>query len=499
MKASSEDVVSPPNVPANTQRKGMTLLAMAAVGDWLLYDHKPGISVVLFVALLGVGVLIANPVKASYRSVIRATGLLIIALSPLVEDYSLVALAFAAIGAACFALVMTQSYPTTFARQLTEAVRLLLTGPLQCVRDLGLLRETDTRSRFWSKSVASATKWIVPLCVGGVFVALFASANPLIEDWLSRLNLFEIIRGIDFQRVMFWAALSLGIWPLIFQTARFGNSHRNPDSDLPQDDESQGGGGLFGSAAILRSLALFNALFLVETILDLTYLWSGVALPDGMSYASYAHRGAYPLILTALLAGGFVITALKPGSRSEASPVIRSLVYVWIFQNILLVVSAMARLKSYVDTYSLTYWRVAAFIWMMLVAVGLVLLILRIARRRSNAWLIRSNGGALAVALYACCLLNFPSVVAAYNVDHCREIAGQGQPLDLAYLVTLGPGIIPAMDDYRRRLPEGYRAFEIRSDREQLRSSFLLQNSDWRQWGFRRWRLSRYIEKTGAN
>ncbi len=59
---------------------------------------------------------------------------------------------------------------------------------------------------------------------------------------------------------------------------------------------------MFGRSAILNSLILFNALFAVQTILDLIYLWGGVRLPDGLSYAEYAHRGAHPLIATALLA-----------------------------------------------------------------------------------------------------------------------------------------------------------------------------------------------------
>ena len=35
-------------------------------------------------------------------------------------------------------------------------------------------------------------------------------------------------------------------------------------------------------------------------------------------------------------------------------------------------ISSILRLDLYVGIYSLTYWRVAAFIWMGLVAVGLV-------------------------------------------------------------------------------------------------------------------------------
>ncbi|WP_213030895.1 DUF4153 domain-containing protein, partial [Acinetobacter baumannii] len=70
--------------------------------------------------------------------------------------------------------------------------------------------------------------------------------------------------------------------------------------------------GFFGVATILRSLILFNLLFALQTVLDMTYLWGKLALPNDLSYATYAHRGAYPLIVTALLAAGFVLIAMKP-------------------------------------------------------------------------------------------------------------------------------------------------------------------------------------------
>ena len=132
---------------------------------------------------------------------------------------------------------------------------------------------------------------------------------------------------------------------------------------------------LFGRAAILRSLIVFNAIFAVQTALDLTYLWGGTALPDGMSYAHYAHRGAYPLIVTALLAAAFVLAAMRKDGPAEGSVWIKRLVYLWTGQNVLLVVSSILRLWLYVEVYSLTELRIAAGIWMALVAVGLVLIL----------------------------------------------------------------------------------------------------------------------------
>jgi hypothetical protein len=216
----------------------------------------------------------------------------------------------------------------------------------------------------------------------------------------------------------------------------------------------------FAAAAILRSLILFNLLFAAQTALDLIYLWGNVELPPGITYASYAHDGAYALILTALLAAGFVLAAMRPGGPAEKSKLIRPLVYLWVARNILLVASSILRLDLYVQIYLLTYWRIAAFIWMLLTAV-----------------------------LYVCSLTNFASIIADYNVTHSREASGNGATIDMSYLFQLGLQALPAIDKAIQ-----LRAFDpifvSRRDGLQRRARDMVS---WRAWDFRGWRLQRYI------
>ena len=155
--------------------------------------------------------------------------------------------------------------------------------------------------------------------------------------------------------MLFWiVALSI-VWPFIHVRWRGKPEGGEPiwprrlhaNSELPRR-----GTDFFGVATILRSLILFNLLFAVQTILDVVYLWGNATLPADISYASYAHRGAYPLIVTALLAAGFVLAAMKPGGPAEQSRVIRPLVYLWVAQNVLLVASSILRLDLYVQIYS---------------------------------------------------------------------------------------------------------------------------------------------------
>jgi hypothetical protein len=247
---------------------------------------------------------------------------------------------------------------------------------------------------------------------------------------------------------------------------------------------------LFGAGTILRSLILFNALFAFQTVLDLVFLWGNAKLPSGISYADYAHRGAYPLIVTALLSAGFVLAAMRPGGAAEQSKIIRPLVYLWLGQNVMLVISSMLRLSRYVEIYMLTGWRIAALVWMLLVAVGLVLIVTRIILGQSGGWLVRMNLISLTATLYVCALINFPDIIAEYNVSHSKEATGKGVNLDDYYLASLGPQALPALD--RARLLPMVHIGDC--GRNRLLSIQAADMASWRAWGFRSWRLQRYLD-----
>ena len=417
--------------------------------------------------------------------------------------------------------------------RLTDVGWMTVSGPFRLAADLGCAIHV-ARQRDLAKHGANwVVAWIVPVGLGGIFLLLFSQANPLIEAWLTSINTSGW-KNLDLVRPLFWLAVIASTWP--FLQVRNGDkptmqdlvnmldpspmqvsmldpspmqapTTRSPSMQSPaatvttaRPADVSAHGPLFGRTAILRSLVLFNALFAVQSALDVTYLWGGLALPAGMSYASYAHRGAYPLIVTALLAGAFVLAAMQPGTGIERSRLARALVFLWIGQNVLLVLSSMLRLDLYVDVYSLTEWRRAAFVWMLLVAAGLVLIVARIILDKSNRWLVWSNAAVLALTLYACSLVDFPGLIARFNVAHSWEVGGAGEPIDMAYLCGLGPAALPALDMLAakasasgRRLPGS-----VYDCRRSLEVRHAMRMGDWRTWTFRGYRLKRLLDEKDA-
>src|SRR5262249_48111002 len=121
----------------------------------------------------------------------------------------------------------------------------------------------------------------------------------------------------------------------------------------------------------------------------------------------------------------------------------------WIGQNVWLVISSILRLKLYVEAYGLSEMRIAAGVWMGLVAVGLLLIVARIVLDRTNRWLVMANLTALMLTLWGVAFVNIPATIAAFNVEHCEEVTGNsGVPLDEYYMGDLGPQAIPALDEF---------------------------------------------------
>jgi hypothetical protein len=472
----------------STMPKLVIALTLTGFADWLFYDQRSGISVVLFAVVLATAALFANIDQFARRRAGVAGLVLLAGLAPVVEELNALSLVIVVLALAMSLALVTGRALSRTGDRLAVLRDLFLIGPFRLVVDV-----------IGSLKVQSLTRgialWFVPAFFGIIFVFLFASANPLIEQWISLLNPGSAASKVDIWRTLFWLGVVSLVWPLVHVRWRRRKAKLPAAAPAPVDDAvpaEERNREILGAPEILRSLILFNILFAVQTLLDLIYLWGNAGLPSGISYADYAHRGAYPLIATALLAAAFVLVAMRPGGPAEKSPVIRPLVYVFVAQNIMLVASSILRLHLYVEVYLLTYWRIAAFVWMLLVAVGLVLIVARIILGHSNEWLVRTNMIALACTLYICALVNFDAIIADYNVTHSKEAGGTGVELDVAYLAGLGPQALPAIDKAKLL---GVNRPCLVTRRDHLVEMQAQDMASWRSWGFRSYRLQLYLER----
>lgn len=342
--------------------------------------------------------------------------------------------------------------------------------------------------------------WMIPILLSMVFVGLFSMANPIIDIWVQRqMDLVrDFLRGFDLpgiDRMVWWMVWSAFIWTLLrcrpFRL-KFDLGWTRAVSSMGLKPKISPGDSLL-NATLVRCLAWFNLVFAVQTLLDATYLFSGRRLPEGLSHAEYAHRGAYPLVATALLAAGFVLAAFRPGERGDKIRLAHRLVFVWLGQNVFLTFTAAWRLHLYVAVYTLTRLRLAAGIWMLIVAMGLIWIIIRLATGRDNGWLLKVNALTLLAVLYLCSFINLEAYIANYNVNHCKEMRGEGPSIDVLYLAELGEEALPALHRVDELILDPHRRHQ--TNQALVRVEDILKNNlaDWRGWSIRRARLRRYL------
>lgn len=343
-----------------------------------------------------------------------------------------------------------------------------------------LKRMSGVRGRGVSP-VRVAAVLALPIIGSILFLTLFVSANPLIE------NAFATIQLPETWQVTLWAVVALAAWPAfrprgaVLRIAAWlpDPEPRIPGTSLP---------------SVLLALAVFNLIFAVQNALDIAFLWSGAGLPDGMSAAEYAHRGAYPLIATACAAGVLALAMLRPGSASAGNRWARRLVTLWVAQNLVLVASSALRTIDYIDESTLTAWRIAALLWMALVALGLVLIAWRILGAKSARWLVNANALAAGLVLGVCGVVDLGAAAAAYNVQAKRPEA-----VDLEYLLSVGDGaLLPILALERRPMSPATRD-GVRSVREALFTDLACRQAHWGSWtprGARRLHAAR--EQLGA-
>jgi hypothetical protein len=453
--------------------KASAALALAVVADLLFWGHRIGWTLGAFALLLTLAATALHPharrdLKAGWALVAATVLAILLAWAPSLLGWLL----FWAMLSLAVLLPRAARFDDAWrwSQRLVAQAVVGLFGPWLDLRRARKAGRTTTPGWNWRGIVPLLA---LPVVGGAVFLTLFAAANPVIGQALSNLRL-PAFSGDLFWRAVFWLMVLTLAWSLLRPRRRraLPTGKTRPLANVAG----------VSIASVTLSLIVFNGLFALQNGLDAVILWGGAGPPAGLTLAEYAHRGAYPLIATALLAGLFVLVALDPRMPTAKVPLIRVLVVLWVGQNLFLVASSILRTVDYVQVYSLTRLRIAALVWMGLVGLGLVLICWRMLRGRSGAWLINANAAAALVVLVAACGVDLGAVAAAWNVRHAREAGGQGPELDVCYLSELGPSALVSLVEAERRSTSPELADRVAWVRERALIDLRTRQADWRAW-----------------
>ena len=453
------------------------LVFLVLLADWLFWQRNLGVSVALFALAICSVILALKPGGASRRQTITTFVFELACNLPVMEQLQPLSLLFSFAGVITLAGWVAYEQILDWWQLLAAFLRISTKGA--SLLPFGVAKEIKA-GRVKVSFKQRLKDLVLPVSVGLVFLVLLSSANPMLERFLDQFSALEFLSGKQLARGVFWIVAASLIWPYLNLREKWlGPIATAPKTRAIQSSKLDA---IVNPISVRNSLVLFNLMFLAQTAMDIGVLTGGMSLPEGMSHASYAHRGAYPLVATALLAGVFAIATHKMIRDDRFQ---QALMYLWLGQNLFLVITAAYRLQLYVKAYSLTYLRIAAFIWMLLVFVGLILTIVKITRSKRIFWLLSTNMATLMATLYLCCFVNFAYVIADYNLNHTEATTRK----DEGHICALGEQALPSILQHEEKT--GRKMCQIsyypRPKHEPI--------SNWREWGFRRGRLQAYLSE----
>lgn len=471
--ASNHDSTGGAHPKATGEGRGrwMQFLATVLLADFLFWNQRIGISLVFF----AIGLVLIAGWRRQRSAQIKAGLICLLGALPVVDSVQPLSLVVLAIGLIA-AVVTLNGQSTGFRRLASQVAAFLIALPGQWLRSLnpaGIRRiSTPAHSLASTARLASLTRdWAFPLGGSLVFLALLMDANPVfLTLGTEHVDVWSLC-----QRATFWVGIMVLTAPFLLPVRSAISLPDFPEFRLPRLG--------LNMRSVLRALLMFNALIGLQMVTDVAILIGGAELPSGMTYAEYAHRGAYPLLATAMLAMAFAVVA-RPFWREHR--LIRPLMLLWLLQNIVLTGAAALRLDLYIEVYGLTYLRLYALIWMALVALGLGLAIVQMTLSRGTAWLAAWASGLGAVTIYASAFVNFAAIIAAQNLSHPDP--------DLAYVCDLGPMAAAAMAEAKVANP--YLSQLDSPHSRYCQAEMPPQIEGWRDWGLRSWRVNRMVENS---
>ncbi|MBS1622901.1 MAG: DUF4173 domain-containing protein [Bacteroidetes bacterium] len=280
---------------------------------------------------------------------------------------------------------------------------------------------------------------IIPVFIFFIFFLIYRQSNPIFDQLASRINFDWLSVG--------WLFFTLSGFLLMygFFRQRVAASIQQRDHDTSDDlavitaeqdtiAQITSAGNLVYTGVLL--LILLNGLLAVVNGLDVYYLGIAHRIPAGITYAQFLHNGTNALILSIILAISVILFYFRGYLNFyEGNRWIKLLAYLWIAQNIILVLSTSYRNYSYISSYGLTHKRIGVYVYLALCITGLVTTFIKILAAKNNWFLFRKNAWIMYAMLIVAVPVDWETVIVDFNINHFQ--ADQKMEIDQRYMADL--------------------------------------------------------------
>lgn len=278
------------------------------------------------------------------------------------------------------------------------------------------------------------------LIICGVFFGLYRGSSILFESLTNQIDLSFISIA--------WCIFMCGGGVLLF--GFYNQQSFNPFTDWDRRHEKQlqlkERESMLDKMMSLDSeyfsgivmFSILNVMLLLVNGLDIAFLCGGgTFLPDDVTYSEYVHQGINQLILSILFASALIFYWFRNyHSDGKQFRTIRWLALLWVLQNILMIVMTIYRNHGYIFVFGLTGKRIGVDVYLLLAIIGLALVMWKVIKQRSNAFVLHNFGWALFATLVIATPVNWDKLIFDYN-------SGMKRVLDDEYISSLSDYVLP--------------------------------------------------------
>ncbi len=415
------------------------LIGATAAYSILFYEQNAGINFLLFSIILITFLLIRNKdLIKDKRWVITAGMVLFSSICIFVHSSAL-----AIIGNVISLLILSG---LSFNRKTSSLFNFMFAGYSIASAFIWMIIDGVKRREESSKNPNKKKdhKWIgavIVIFVSFLFFLLYRASNPLFSEntkWLNfdlaKLSWF-IFTGFGFY--LMYAVLYHKTIPFI---EKWENG-LNPQLSARPIEETTQPRLETEKFSLIVLFSLLNIMLLVLNIGDVNTIFLDGKLPEGVTLSDFVHESIAALMFSIVFAIVIIMYFLRNDLNFyKGNSFFKGLILSWIFQNVLMVLSAAWRNNLYISEYTLTHLRIGVSVWLILAFIGLTLTAIKVISNKSNWFLVRINFSTWMVFLVLSGSVDWDLTIARYNLQN-KKI----NEIDYNYLFSLSDSAIPEL------------------------------------------------------
>ncbi len=325
----------------------------------------------------------------------------------------------------------------------------------------------------------------VPLLA--IIIWLLSSADIIFKDLFSNISISKIIKH-------FLVIFIISVYATCFLWALLKASREGEPTRYSKIKWKL----FFDPVILVTILVLINVIYAIFSVIQFAYLFGGSSfvLPSSYTYAEYARKGFFELVVVSIINFGILIfgkTFVKKDNKKIYVAIKIFLTLLVIFTLVLLV-SAFYRMLVYEQAYGFTYLRIFVQTFMIMLFFLSIANIIYIWK--PDFPVIKSY---FIISLIIYIIMNFANVDVIISEKNIDRYFDSGQ-IDMNYLKGLSYDALPGMQ--RLLTSEGYPSEpekkqitgEILEHFEQKKSGLESQKS-WQSFNISKYRAEKIIDK----